>query len=123
MELLLLLGLFQIKHWYVDFWIQSYQQTVCKGIYGNLVGLSHTLEHVVGTLISLSIYSIFRETSVQLILFIAILDLALHYHIDYVKMHYGIKNLKTTRFWREFGLDQLAHQLTYLCFAYIIITS
>lgn len=123
MEAITYMLLFQIKHWYVDFWIQTYQQTVCKGIYGNLVGLSHTLEHTIGTLIACLIGSLFFTIPVQLILLIALLDFILHYHIDFVKMHYGTKNLQTTQFWREFGLDQFAHQITYLFFVFLVISS
>ena len=113
--------LLQLKHWYADFWIQTYQQTVCKGIYGHPVGISHTLEHVIGTIIALIIANMFISISAGMILFLGFLDLLIHYHVDYVKMHYGIKNSATTRYWREFGLDQLAHQLTYLGFVYLIL--
>ncbi len=122
MDSIVIMLLLQIKHWFVDFWIQSYQQTISKGIYGNLVGLSHTIEHVIGTLIALLIASIFVPISPSLMIFLGLLDLIIHYHVDYVKMHYGIKNSATTRFWREFGLDQLAHQLTYVGFVYLIIS-
>lgn len=122
MDAIVIMLLLQIKHWFVDFWIQSYQQTVCKGIYGNPIGLSHTIEHVIGTLAALLIASMFMPIAVWVILLIAFLDLIIHYHVDYVKMHYGIKNSATTRFWREFGLDQLAHQLTYLGFVYLVIS-
>jgi hypothetical protein len=122
MDAIIIMLLLQLKHWFVDFWIQSYQQTVCKGIYGNPVGLSHTIEHVIGTLAALLIANIFVPISPFMILLIGLLDLIIHYHVDYVKVHYGIKNSATTRFWREFGLDQLAHQLTYLGFAYLVIS-
>jgi hypothetical protein len=38
----------------------------------------------------------------------------IHYHIDYVKVRHGEKNINTSCYWNHFGLDQLAHQLTYL---------
>ena len=122
MDALLILLLFQTKHWWIDFWIQSYQQTVCKGIYGNPVGISHTLEHVIGTLITLLILCLFIPISITTILVVSLCDCILHYHIDWIKMRYGVKNIQTSRFWREFGLDQYAHQLTYLFFAYYIIS-
>lgn len=122
MDAIAILFLLQTKHWFVDFWIQTYDQTVKKGIYGDPIGLSHTFEHVIGTLLALLIASVFITLSPQLVLLCGVLDLILHYHIDYVKMHYGIKNTATTRFWREFGLDQFAHQITYIIFAYILIS-
>lgn len=121
MDVIVIILLLQLKHWFADFWIQTYQQTVCKGIYGHPVGISHTVEHVIGTLAVLLFASTFISISAGMILFLGFLDLIIHYHVDYVKMHYGIKDHKTTRYWREFGLDQLAHQLTYILFAYLII--
>lgn len=122
MDAIAIMFLLQTKHWFADFWIQTYAQTVKKGVYGDPVGISHTLEHVIGTLLALLLASLFFPISPILILLCGFLDLILHYHIDYVKMHYGTKDNKTTRFWREFGLDQFAHQLTYLLFTYILIS-
>lgn len=121
MDAIIILLLLQLKHWYVDFWIQSYQQTLCKGIYGNLLGLSHTLEHVAGTLIVLLLGSFIIPLNPWVIILVAVIDLIFHYHIDFVKMHYGVKDTYTPRFWREFGLDQFAHQLTYLLIVYILM--
>lgn len=123
MEVLLLVFLLQIKHWFVDFWVQSYQQTILKGVYGDPIGFSHTLEQTIGTLISLIIFSIFYPISAALIIKLALLDMITHYHIDWVKAYYGTKDNKTTRYWREFGLDQLGHQLTYILITYIVIKS
>ena len=121
MDAIVLMLLFQLKHWYVDFWIQTYQQTVGKGIYGNLIGVSHTLEHTIGTLFVLLLASLIIPIPAYTIILIAVLDFIIHYHVDYVKMHYGTKNVQSTRFWREFGLDQLAHQLTYIAFVGFLI--
>lgn len=121
MDALTIMLLLQIKHWYVDFWIQTYQQTVCKGIYGHPVGISHSLEQATGTLIALFIGSFFLPVSFMMMVLMTIFDFLIHYHIDYVKMAYGIKNVQSTRFWREFGLDQISHQLTYLLITYIVI--
>ena len=122
MDAILIMLLLQLKHWYADFWSQSYQQTVAKGIYGNPVGFSHSLEHSVGTLIVLFVSSFFVTISIIGMLLLSIFDLILHYHIDYIKVRYGIKDHKTTRYWREFGLDQLAHQITYLSIVLFLIT-
>lgn len=123
MEAIVILLLLQIKHWYVDFWIQSYAQTVKKGVYGDPVGISHTLEQTIGTLLALLICNYFFTFPVILIITLSLLDMVIHYHVDWVKAYYGTKDTKTTRYWREFGLDQLAHQLTYIFIAYIIIKS
>lgn len=117
MDTLLLLMLFQMKHYLADFVFQTYQQTVHKGIYRDPIGISHTLDHVIGTFIVLFLAGFFMPVSCALIAVCGVLDLILHYHIDYVKVKYGIKDLTKPLFWNQFGIDQLAHQFTYIGFA------
>ena len=121
MKVLVLLFLFQIKHWYADFMIQTYAQTVRKGIYGDPVGISHTLDHVVGTVSILLFASFFIKISVPMIIIIGALDCIIHYHIDWFKVYYGTKDTNIALFWQQFGHDQLGHQLTYLLFGLMLI--
>lgn len=122
METLLLLLLLQIKHYYADFVIQTYAQTVRKGIYRDLCGISHSIDHVWTTSVALLIYSSLVATvSAQLILFVALAEGIIHYHIDWIKVRFGTKDLTKSLFWNQFGMDQLAHQITYLAMAYIVI--
>jgi len=114
MEILALLFLLQVKHFYADFFIQTYDQTIKKGVYGDLVGLSHSLDHALWTILAFCVFSIYYPINVKLILLIAFIELLLHYHIDYFKIRFGTKDSTTSRYWREFGLDQLLHQFTYL---------
>lgn len=118
-----LLFLLQIKHWFADFWIQTYAQTVHKGTYGHPVGVSHTLDHVNGTLIALIIASVIMPISWQIIVICALIDFVIHYHVDWLKVKYGTKDNRTPRYWREFGLDQLAHQLTYILIIYLCLSN
>jgi len=121
MDTLLILIALQIKHWCADFHIQSYDQTVRKGIYRDPVGISHTLDHVIGTLIVLSILMPFIGISPMIILICGLIDLVVHYHVDWLKVKFGSKDITKPQYWREFGADQFAHQLTYLLFAYLLI--
>lgn len=122
-ESLLLMFLLQVKHYYADFVIQTYAQTVRKGIYRDLVGISHSLDHVAGTLICLLIFSIFIvPISALLIGAISVIEGVIHYHIDWAKVHYGIKDITKPLFWNQFGMDQLAHQITYLTMIYVILS-
>jgi len=121
MCILLILSLLQIKHYIADFWIQSYDQTVRKGIYRDPVGISHTLDHVLGTLLALLAAGLAFDLNPQIILLCGLIDLIVHYHIDWIKVRFGSKDITNPRFWREFGADQFAHQLTYLLFAYLLI--
>lgn len=113
-ETLAVLLVLQIKHWYADFYIQTYDQTVKKGIYLNPVGLSHSIDHIWTSLVALFIASFFTSITIWAILPVCIIEGMIHYHIDWVKVHYGSKDMCKPLFWNQFGLDQLAHQVTYL---------
>ena len=56
MEILALLALLQIKHWYADFKIQTYMQTVKKGVWLDPIGMSHTGDHIKATLVVLTVF-------------------------------------------------------------------
>ena len=121
MDTLLILAALQIKHYIADFWIQSYAQTIKKGIYWDPIGFSHTLDHVIGTLVALAVLMPFVSISPAMVLVCGVIDLIAHYHVDWLKVRLGCKDIAKPRFWREFGADQFAHQLTYLLFAYLLI--
>lgn len=121
MDILLLLLLLQIKHWYADFGLQTYMQTVTKGVWLHPVGVSHSLEHVWSTLIALTIFSLFVTIEPLVIGSVAIVEGFIHYIIDFTKVKYGIKDITKSLFWNQFGLDQFAHQFTYLCMAAYIL--
>jgi len=120
MDTLLLILLLEVKHFFADFVLQTYKQTVHKGIYRDWVGITHSLDHTWMTIVSLIIYSFFFPLSLISILLISILEGITHYHIDYVKVKFGIKDFTKPLFWTQFGLDQLAHQLTYIIMIYFI---
>jgi hypothetical protein len=120
MEILAFLLLLQIKHWYADFKIQTYMQTVKKGVWLDPIGMSHTLDHMWTTLVCLLIFSFFRPLTVLSIITIAVLEGIYHYMIDYTKVKYGCKDNTKPLFWNQFGLDQLAHQTSYLVIAWYV---
>ena len=122
METLFLLLLLQIKHWYADFVIQTYMQTVKKGVWLNPIGISHSLDHVWCSMVALLAFSFFHTIPASVIIVITLLEGIIHYIIDYVKVKYGCKDNTKPLFWNQFGMDQLAHQLCYLAMtAYIVI--
>jgi hypothetical protein len=121
MDILLLLLLLQIKHWYADFVVQTYMQTVKKGVWLNPVSISHSLDHVYSTLAVLLIFSLFVPTSGILIIILAFVEGIIHYVIDFVKVKYGCKDNTKPLFWNQFGLDQLAHQICYLLIVCLIL--
>jgi hypothetical protein len=113
-HVLIVLALLQIKHWYVDFVMQTNEQVAGKGIYGDLVGITHTLDHVIGTLVVLLIADLLVVMDPALIVVAAAFDGITHYHIDWAKMNWGNRDITTPAFWNHLGLDQMAHQMVYL---------
>jgi hypothetical protein len=115
---LLLLVLFQLKHWYIDFVNQDMDEVNSKGHYGQWLGIRHSLKHGLGTYIAVALvvgaeYWIFA-------LVIALVDFVIHYHTDWAKMNWGNRDIQTPAFWAHLGLDQMVHQVTYILLAYMV---
>lgn len=123
MEILILSLLLQIKHCYADFYLQTYMQTVKKGVWLDPIGLSHTFEHMYCSLIVLMLFSVFVPMSAVIIVWAVLIEGLVHYLVDYFKVKYGSKDNTKPIFWTQFGLDQLAHQLTYLWMVWILLVS
>ncbi len=118
---ILILFLLQIKHWYADFKIQTYMQTVKKGVWLDPVGVSHTLDHVWCSMLVLLVVSLVYPISVLSIIIIPVLEGVYHYMVDFTKVKYGCKDNTKPLFWNQFGLDQLAHQVSYLAIAWYLV--
>jgi hypothetical protein len=112
---LIILFLLQIKHVLADFVWQTDAQLKYKGVYGHPLGVEHSVIHSALTAV---IFLIFF--GIQPAIFAGLIDFFLHYHIDYVKMRYGEKDIAQKRFWIHFGLDQFAHQATYIILIVLI---
>ena len=121
MEILALLVLLQIKHWYADFKIQTYMQTVKKGVWLDPIGMSHTGDHIKATLVVLTVFWFIHPISIMSILTIALLEGIYHYMVDFTKVKWGCKDNTKPLFWNQFGLDQLAHQLSYLAIVWYLL--
>jgi hypothetical protein len=114
-----LLVFLQIKHWYIDFVDQDMEEVNHKGIYLHYLGVKHSFKQGLGTLMC-----ILAVVGAQYFVFAAVLaliDFVLHYHIDWVKMNYGNRDIQNPKFWNHLGLDQMAHQLTYLFIAFMVV--
>lgn len=108
----------QIKHWYIDFVNQSDEEVAHKGIYLDWRGMKHSLKHGLATFAIL--YTVTGFDYLYFSLFLAAIDFVAHYHIDWVKMNYGNRDIRTPQFWNHLGLDQMAHQFVYIVIAYLI---
>jgi len=121
METIILLVLLQIKHWYADFKIQTYMQTVKKGVWLDPIGMTHTRDHMLASLVVLLLFSFIYPVAPLTILLVVVLEGIYHYLVDYTKVKYGSKDNTTPLYWNQFGLDQMAHQLSYLIMTWYIV--
>lgn len=107
-----ILFLLFVKHFIVDFPLQTSYQYLNKGKYLHFGGILHSSLHGVATFIC------FLFAAPDLALIAATIDFVVHYHVDYLKVNVNNKfNWKPNtheEFWWLLGLDQLIHTLTYL---------
>jgi hypothetical protein len=112
-EIMILVLLFT-KHFIVDFPLQTPYQWMNKGTYGHPGGLLHSGLHGAFTF---GIFSLFL-VSIPLAFLLGIIDMVVHYHIDYAKVrinnHYGWRPDTHPEFWVLLGLDQYLHAMTYI---------
>ena len=117
---LFLLVLFQVKHLLADFILQSSWMVRTKGIYGHMGGISHAGLHA---LFSAAIL-LFTPLGPGMVLLIAFGEFVAHYHLDWFKdretRKYGYTAMQKG-FWTLAGLDQFAHQLTYIAILLIVL--
>ena len=119
-ESIIFLVLLQIKHWYIDFVNQSDAEVKGKGLYGDWQGIGHSLKHGAGT--GLATVVAFGTASAPMALLFVLVDCLIHYHIDWMKMNWGNRDITNKAFWVHLGLDQMAHQLTYIAlFALMVL--
>lgn len=111
-QIVLLLALFGIKHFVIDFPLQKAYQYQNKGTYGHPGGLFHAGLHGIGTWFCLFWINPFWAT------LMAVFDAFVHYHIDWAKMrlnaYFGWGPTTHEEFWILLGFDQLLHWLTYV---------
>ena len=121
MEYILLIALFQIKHWYADFKIQTYMQTVKKGVWLDPIGMTHTRDHMLASLVALLLFSFVHTIQPLTMLAVVAVEGVYHYLVDYIKVKYGSKDSTKPLYWNQFGLDQMAHQMSYLAIAWFLL--
>ncbi|TVS18745.1 MAG: DUF3307 domain-containing protein [Gammaproteobacteria bacterium] len=113
-DVLLALVLFQLKHYLADFHWQTIWIVQTKGRYGHPGGLIHAGLH---GLLSLPVLLLVAPFAPVLFTVILIFEMVLHYHIDWIKARVvsqrGIDE-RDSAYWHYLGLDQAAHQLTYV---------
>jgi len=106
------LVLLQIKHFFFDFVNQTQVEIDNKGRYGSWLGLTHSAKHGIGTFGC--VWIVLGYPGILFAFLMGVLDFVLHYHIDWIKMRFGSKDMTNKDFWSQLGFDQFAHQITYI---------
>ncbi len=116
--LLLVFLLLQVKHLIIDWIMQPQWMWSKKHIYGHWGGLTHAGFNALGT--AAVIAPFFGH-----FFLVFIVDFLLHYHIDWAKMNLnkytGWGANTHPQFWWLLGLDQFAHQATYILLLYMVM--
>lgn len=110
---LILLVLLQVKHLLADFFMQTPRMLAGRGTYLHLGRLQHAGLHAVFSAFAL----IAVGTPISVMIWIAVLDGLVHFHIDFAKGRYSEKVAHgpgDAAYWWAFGADQALHQLTYI---------
>ena len=106
----------EIKHLAFDYVLQTPFQFRNKGTYGHLGGVLHAGMHALGTVPAFFIL----PPGWPLGILIVVGEFIVHYHVDWSKEQ-SLRRLKLTTtdawYWRIYGLDQFAHQATYVVIA------
>ncbi len=109
----------QIKHFICDGPLQTLAMVKAKGFYGRKQGVIHALVHGAGTSVVLMLFA----TPPALAGLLVVLDIVLHYHIDYGKERLVRQQAWTVNdnyFWWALTGDQVLHHLTYLLLALVL---
>ncbi len=107
------------KHIVADYFIQANFMFKAKHQYASWGGISHSGTHGILTALCFMPF-----VSVSSALFLGLLDFVIHYHIDYVKSNYSIRNPmqpNEQRYWIVHGTDQLLHILTYVFLVWLFV--
>ena len=107
----LLFLLFAVKHFVIDFPLQTRYQLSNKGTYGHPGGILHAGLHGIGTWACFAFFS--GHAAVY-----AIVDAVVHYHVDWAKAkvnsRFAWQPVGHDQFWWLLGFDQFLHYLTYI---------
>lgn len=119
MDLIYFLFFLLIKHTIADLGLQGYISGTSKRFYFDKKLWVHGIHHGLGT-ISVAVFFVDINTAILL----GILDLVLHWQIDYIKSKYiQYKELKSAdrHFWWVQSIDQALHYCCYLWYVWIIV--
>ncbi|MEP3918302.1 DUF3307 domain-containing protein [Ascidiaceihabitans sp.] len=122
--MLVMLALFQVKHLFADFYLQTPKMLSAGAIYVHVGRAQHAVVHVVGSFLVLLPFGLLAGLSWALVVGLLAVEWMLHYHIDFGKGWWSKRTAFTTTdagYWRAFGMDQLAHQWTYIAMVWMAV--
>ena len=118
-EILILISLLFVKHFYVDFPLQNKYQWSNKDKYGHPGGLLHASLHGLATMLCFWWYAPLA------CIYLGLIDAVIHYHIDWAKMNLNSKMgwgpTTHEEFWWLLGLDQFLHAATYIFLVNLVV--
>lgn len=114
---LLLLALFQVKHMFADYFLQTPRMLDGREVYFHLGRAEHAGVHVLGSIL------VFLVVGAPTLFILAVVagEWVAHFNIDWAKGAYSArKKLKPDQalYWRAAGFDQACHQMTYVAMAW-----
>lgn len=113
-----LLVLLQVKHLFADYFLQTARMLSGRDEYLHLGRVQHAGLHAAFSLLA---FLIVGATLVPALL-ICLAEGIVHYHIDWAKGRHGAARAygpQDAGFWRAFGVDQFAHQITYVAMIWL----
>jgi len=119
--LILLVLLFQFKHLLADWVLQSAWMVKHKATWGHPGGIAHAATHAALTLPVLLIAGL----GIVAALIVALIEFVVHYQTDWAKANYTRSHGHTPKdkaYWVWMGIDQFAHQITYVAILFYLTT-
>ncbi|MEM9551263.1 MAG: DUF3307 domain-containing protein [Pseudomonadota bacterium] len=113
---LFLLCLFQIKHMFADFFLQTPKMLSGRSAYVHMGRAQHAAVHGLGSALVFLVVG----AGVVFVVLMFLAEWVVHFHIDWAKARYSQLKSHTpvqAGFWHAIGVDQAAHQLTYIAMA------
>lgn len=111
--ILTFLVLIQVKHYFADFRWQTGEMLANKDVLLNPAAMAHAGLHAA---LSVPVMVLSGLGGPGLIVALALAEFFVHHVIDWTKANLQKRNddLANAGFWRLVGLDQAAHQMTYV---------
>lgn len=110
---LTLIALLQVKHLFADFFLQTGKMLMHRDRYRHFGRIQHAAVHA-----GLSaVCCVLVGAPIVFLVPLCLAEGVLHFHIDWLKGRHSEATGHTPTdagYWRAFGVDQLAHQLTYV---------